>query len=132
MKSLSDNQDMQKVKVIPDKYEILLNKEAKLLSQLRDVRYKLNNIKTYRKKQKMPLNIGLLNRTIEKYQLQVGQKFNNDITGEGTITEIGFRRNDCGIYFVNQIGGKKYFAELGGIKFKTITETRLNNTFANQ
>lgn len=116
---------METLKRIPDKLELLLTKEAKIRKQLVDIRSKINAIKHYRKKIKAPLNLSLKRDMIKKYNLEVGQKFNNEITGEGQITEIGFRGTDCGIYYLNNNCTKRNFAELGGIKFKTITQTRL-------
>jgi len=117
---------MISIKIQPDKLDLLLTEEAKLRQQLVDVRYKINSIKCYRKKKNLPLNTSLLNQMIEKYNLQIGQKFNNEITGEGEIIEIGCKNNDLGFYYLNKNCIKKSFAELGGIKFKTITQTRIN------
>ena len=50
---------------------------------------------------------------------------NNNVVNYSIIT-FKHENNDLGFYYLNKNCIKKSFAELGGIKFKTITQTRIN------
>lgn len=110
-----------------DKLDLLLEKEQELVAELSAIRVQINNLKNYRKKKKIVLNQSILDRMIERHNIQQGQEFDNEITGAGKILYPAYRQHDTayGIYFLINGYTKRQFAEMGGAKFNAIIESRL-------
>ena len=106
---------------IIDKLTYLRNKEKRILKLLEDVRdeiYSISDIESFDKSRKRKVQ-----ELIDKYNIQIGASFENEILGLGKITRVDFKRKTLGIYFLRDKWSKENFAPVEGMKFNAIVNS---------
>lgn len=106
---------------IIDRLVFLKNKEKRILKLLEDVRYEIDSISDIESFDKSKRR--KISEVIEKYKIQVGASFDNEILGLGKITRVDFKRKNLGIYFLKNKWTKENFAEVDGMKFNAIVNS---------